>query len=110
MFIFSAGIFSGSGGKWRAAYEQKGIVKVTGTLNSQPMDGEKMLDAAIEAGAEDVQRIDEDDDTSFYEVIKFSINIYMLGRKMFVLKIYDVMELIYCIVGFKLIAYNTIQV
>lgn len=78
MFHFSAGIFPSSGGKWRAAYEQKGIIKVTNSLNGQPMDGEKMLDAAIEAGAEDVQKIDEDD-VSFYEVIHFSLTYVLLN-------------------------------
>lgn len=62
----SASILSGEG-RWRASYEQKGIVKVTGLLNGETIDGEKVLDAAIEAGAEDVQKGD-DEDIVFYEV------------------------------------------
>lgn len=57
---YGAAIFPGSGGKWRAAYEQKGIIKVTGQLNGESFDGENMLDAAIEAGSEDVQKVDEE--------------------------------------------------
>jgi len=63
---YSAGIYPGGGGRWRAVYEQKGIIKVTSQLNGESFDGEKMLDAAIEAGAEDVQKLDEDNN-HFYE-------------------------------------------
>jgi transcriptional/translational regulatory protein YebC/TACO1 len=63
---YSVGIFPATSERWRAAYEQKGIIRVSKQLNGENIDDEKMLDAAIEAGAEDVKKGEEDNIYEFY--------------------------------------------
>ncbi|GBM40633.1 putative transcriptional regulatory protein PERMA_0079 [Araneus ventricosus] len=60
---YGANVLSGEG-RWRAVYEQKGIIKAVKQKNGEPLDVEKALDVAIEAGAEEVQS--KDDEASPY--------------------------------------------
>ncbi|KAF8796255.1 putative transcriptional regulatory protein like [Argiope bruennichi] len=54
-----ASVLSGEG-RWRAVYEQKGIIKAVQTKSGEPLDAEKALDIAIEAGAEEVNSKDDE--------------------------------------------------
>ncbi|GFU07061.1 translational activator of cytochrome c oxidase 1 [Nephila pilipes] len=54
-----ANVLSGEG-RWRAVYEQKGIIKAIQLKNGEQIDAEKALDDAIEAGAEEVNVKDDE--------------------------------------------------
>jgi len=75
---YSAGIFPANSERWRAAYEQKGVIRVSKQLNGENIDGEKMLDAAIEAGAEDVQKGEEE---SIYEFFSAPEDIHTVKKE-----------------------------
>lgn len=65
---YGVNILSGEG-RWRAVYEKKGFIKAVSHLDGQPCDAEKSLDAAIEAGAEEVQLKEDDDGGNFLEFL-----------------------------------------
>lgn len=77
---YGASIMSGEG-RWRAVYEQKGIIKVTSQLNGENFETEKMLDAAIEAGAEDVQKREDENDKIFYEFISAAGDLHSVKKE-----------------------------
>ncbi|GIY02473.1 translational activator of cytochrome c oxidase 1 [Caerostris darwini] len=55
-------------GRWRAVYEQKGIIKAIAQKDGEPLNEEKALDAAIEAGAEEV-KTKNDEDKPYFEFL-----------------------------------------
>lgn len=55
-------------GRWRAVFEKKGIIKAISQKDGQPLDAERALDSAIEAGAEEVNTREDENDKIYLEV------------------------------------------
>ncbi|KFM59174.1 Translational activator of cytochrome c oxidase 1, partial [Stegodyphus mimosarum] len=78
---YSANMLS-TEGRWRAVYEQKGIIKAVSELGGQPVDAEKALDAAIEAGAEEVHTKGDENDKTYLEFLCAAEDLHKIKKEL----------------------------
>ncbi|KAG8197447.1 hypothetical protein JTE90_014929 [Oedothorax gibbosus] len=86
---YGANIMTGEG-RWRAVFEKKGIIKALSQKDGQPLDAERALDSAIEAGAEEVQTKEDENEKTYLEFICGADDLHPVKKE--IERLYEVEE------------------